>query len=462
MKKHWLLALLVFYLILLLAFGCEKAFRYTVGCAEIKSNQSFKFFVASDLHYLSKKSYDNGNAFQEFLDSGDGKLLQYTDELIEALIRDIEAEQPDFLIVTGDLTCNGERESHLELVKKLETIENMGTCVFVVPGNHDIQNPWAKKYIGDETIDGDSITGEEYANLYGSFGYNEAITRDTDSLSYMAMPTEDFWLLMLDSTDYEKNFVKQYPEQGGTLPSQTLRWIEQCSGLAKENKAELLAVMHHSLLNHSEILNKNYTLNNSDELLSVFKKCGIDIVLTGHVHLQDIKTEEYNGKTIYDIATGSLAVFPHQYGRMALIPGKGFDYNTVMTDIGEWSRKSNIADESLKNFEAYSIEFFLQQCGRMHQNCLSKLEELSEKDRDMVLKTVGDMNMLYFAGYRNEALNGIINTEGFRMLENIAPCFTKSYAMSILNDEKTDNNILFIPVTSVEQDCDEEAIETSG
>lgn len=462
MRKHRVITLLMVCLILLTSFGCVKAFRYTIGCAEIKSNQSFKFFIASDFHHFSKKSYDKGKAFQKFLDSGDGKLLQYTDELIDALTRDVEAEQPDFLIVTGDMTCNGERESHLELVKKFEIIENMGTCVFVAPGNHDVENPWAKRYIGDEDIDAKSITAEEYVSLYSSFGYSEAVARDPDSLSYMAMPTEDTWLLMLDSTNFERNAAKGYPEQGGTLPSQTLGWIEQCSGLAKENNARLLAVMHHSLLHHSEILNKNYTLNNSDELLKVFRKCGIEIVLTGHIHLQDIKTDNREGKTIYDIATSSLAVYPHQYGRMEYIPDKGFDYRTVMVDIGKWSRKSHLADEALVNFETYSINFFLEQCSRMHENCLSKLEGLSEEDRNMVLKTVGDMNMLYFAGYRNEALSGIIDTEGFRMLENIAPCFTKSYAMSILSDEKSDNNKLFIPVTSRGQDSDGESIETSG
>ena len=61
------------------------------------------------------------------------------------------------------------------------------------------------------------------------------------------------------------------------------------------------------------------------------------------------------------------------------------------------------------------------------------------------------MNMMYFVGYRNEALDNIVNTEGFKMLEKIAPCFTKEYAMSMLNDDRTDHNTLFIPVSSYEK-----------
>lgn len=448
MKKYRYFYLVLLNLMLLTSFGCVKVFRYSIGCAEIKSRENFTFFIASDLHHLSKESYDNGKAFEEYLASGDGKLLQYSGELLDALTRDIKAEKPDFLVLTGDLTCNGERKSHLELAERLEAIESEGTCVFVIPGNHDVQNPWAQTYIGDEAKDGDMVSREEYLNIYNSFGYEGAISKDVDSLSYLAMPTEDTWLLMLDSTNSDSNISKQYPEQGGALKPQTLKWIEQCSGLADENHARLIAVMHHSLIDHSQILNKNYTLENSEEALKVFSKCGIEIVLTGHVHIQDIKSCQYEGKTLYDIATSSLVVYPHQYGRMDYTHGRGFDYRTTMVDVGKWSRKEQLTDEVLLNFETCSMDLFVEQCGKMHQRCLSKLNELSEEDRDMVLETIDKMNILYFAGYRNEALNGIVDTEGFKTLEKIAPCFTKEYAMSMLNDQRTDNNTLHIPVQS--------------
>ncbi|HYE84626.1 MAG TPA: metallophosphoesterase [Clostridia bacterium] len=456
MKKYRLLSLLLLNLLLLLSFGCVKTFRYTIGCAEIKSDEKFTFFVASDLHYLSGESFDNGKAFNEFLASGDGKLVQYSGELLDALIRDIKREQPDFLIITGDLTCNGERKSHLELVGKLETVEKDGTCVFVVPGNHDVQNPWAKQYIGDEAANANWISSDEYLNIYGHFGYDDAVSKDTDSLSYLAMPAENTWLLMLDSSDSEENMGKQYPEQGGVLTSQTLEWVEQCAGLATENKARLIAVMHHSLLDHSKIMNKNYTLNNNEEALKVFRRCGIEVVLTGHIHIQDIKTDLQDGNTIYDIGTSSLAVYPHQYGKMEFTPEQGFDYSTIMVDVGKWSRQTQVSDEFLLDFEACSMDFFKEQCCKMHQRCLTALDKLSEEEMNVVLETVDKMNVMYFAGYRNEALNGIVNTEGFRALEEIPQCFTKDYAMSMLNDERADNNILHIPLHYNEGQASEE------
>lgn len=450
MKKQLLITFLLLCLMILIFFGCAETFQYSIGCAEIKSNQDFTFFIASDPHYISKELYDNGKAFEDFLMSGDGKLLQYTDELMDALMKDIEIESPDFLIIAGDLTCNGERESHLKLVEKLGIIENMGTCVFVVPGNHDIQNPYAKKYIGDEASKIDTITGSEYMSLYAPFGYDGAVSKDQGSLSYLAMPTEDTWLLMLDSTDYDRNIKRQYPEQGGILPSQTLKWIEQCSNLAKESNARLIAVMHHSLIDHSKIINDDYTINNSEEALNLFHKCGIEIVLTGHIHIQDIKSNQKNGKVLFDIGTSSLSVYPHQYGKINFTPYIGFDYRTVKLDMVSWAIREKKADEALLNFEAYSADFFIKQCGRMHQKCLSELDGLSEKDMSIVLATIDNMNKMYFEGYRNEAFSEIVKSEGFKILEKVSPCFTKNYAISMLNDERMDNNTLLIPISDIQ------------
>ncbi|MPN47068.1 hypothetical protein SDC9_194668 [bioreactor metagenome] len=55
------------------------------------------------------------------------------------------------------------------------------------------------------------------------------------------------------------------------------------------------------------------------------------------------------------------------------------------------------------------------------------------------------MNKLYFAGYRNELLNHLKELEGFKLLESVETCPVKNYAMAILNDERANNNVLFIP-----------------
>lgn len=451
MKKVHLTTLFIFFLMLFVSYGCAKAFRYSIGCASIAADQKFSFFIISDIHYLSKKLYDNGKAFENFLTSGDGKLLHYSDEVTDVLLQDIKDKAPDFLVLTGDLTCNGERESHLEIVKKLEEVEKMGTCVFVLPGNHDLENPWAKNYIGDDETGTETITKDEFLKLYAPFGYEEAVSRDPDSLSYIAMPAKDTWLLMLDSSDYKMNMKRQYPVQAGYLRPETLKWVEQCANLAKENGARLIAVMHHNLIDHSKQVNEDYTLDNNEEALKVFRKCGIEIVLTGHIHLQDIKTDMNEGQAIYDIATGSLSVYPNQYGIMDFVPHKGFDYHTSLLDMNSWAAKQGITDTALLNFKEYSADIFIDQCCKRHREFLLTFNELSEGDKEKVYKVLVDMNMMYFAGYRNDAFDEIAKTEGYKILEKMPSCLTTEHFLSMIDDERTDNNTIHIPVATDEE-----------
>lgn len=438
MKKQRFAILSVLFLMLFSSFGCAKVFRYSIGCAKIKAGQDFSFFIISDIHHLSKSLFDNGKAFEDFLLTGDGKLLDHSDEIFDVVLEDVRVAAPDFIIVTGDMTCNGERVSHEEIVKKLEAVEKTGTCVFVAPGNHDIENPWASRYIGDETNSVASITEEEFVSLYAQFGYEGAISKDPDSMSYLAMPAQDTWLLMLDTIDYTHNMRSHYPTQGGQLKPETLKWIERCAKLAQDNDARLLAVMHHSLLDHSRLVHEDYTISNSADVRKLFLKNGIEIVFTGHVHLQDIKTVQESDGAIYDIATASLLVYPHQYGRMTYTAGKGFDYDTIQIDL-------ETLGPSL-DFREYSKDVFIRQCCEKNSECLVGINELKKEDKEKVKTVLAEMNLMYFAGYRNEAFKSLINSEGYKILQTLPACFTTDYIKSMLNDERADNNVIYIPV----------------
>ena len=312
----------IILIILFITIGCVKKFTCSVLNCKIKSGEEITFFIATDPHHLSKNTYDDGKAFDWFLNSGDGKLLHYTDEIIDAFTFDIENSRPDILIIPGDLTCNGERESHLEMADKLKAIKDLGVHVFVIPGNHDIENPWARNYYGDEMIKIESISDEEFVEIYEPYGYKDAISRDNYSLSYLAAPAEDVWLLMLDSAKYKRNKVRTAPEMGGEIPAKTFDWIRECANLAKENNAQIIAVMHHSLMDHNEVVNENYTIENSQDVIDLLLSCDIQIVLSGHIHLQDIKYYERDNKRVYDIATSCLVAYPNQYGVLRFIPGR--------------------------------------------------------------------------------------------------------------------------------------------
>lgn len=107
-----------------------------------------RIVLMTDVHYLARSLTDRGSSFQNEIEHGDGKLTHYVWEIVDAAFDEIELLTPDVLIVSGDLTLNGEVKSHEEFAALLDEVERRGISVLVIPGNHDINSRWASSYIG--------------------------------------------------------------------------------------------------------------------------------------------------------------------------------------------------------------------------------------------------------------------------------------------------------------------------
>jgi 3',5'-cyclic AMP phosphodiesterase CpdA len=408
----------------------------------LESGEDISMFVATDIHYLAKTLNDNGEAFQTYFSTGDGKQLNYIGEITDAFLNDMEKEKPDILVISGDLTNNGEKESHLELAKKLKHLEKTtGTRVFVIPGNHDIQNPWARGFRGKEQYVTDSVDANGFESIYKELGYKEAVSRDTSTLSYLAAPSKDVWLLMLDTNVYKNNYEYGAPVTYGEINHETYEWIRECSNLAKENNAKIVTVMHHSLLNHSMVINYGFTLDNNKEALKVFRECGLNLVLSGHIHIQDIKFEKEETNPIYDIATSSLSVYPIQYGILNYVSTKGFQYKTQRVDVEGWADKTGVADENLLNFSQYNKEFFASVTYKNTYDALEKADIYSKEDMKLMAETMSLLNQYYFPGTASLIREEVLQTEGYKLWRNASePEMLTRYVRSMVYDYNIDNN----------------------
>lgn len=391
-----------------------------IGCSsfntpKIKSGKDITFFVTSDTHYLAKNLTDGGQAFQDFTNSGDGKELNYMQEIMNSFENDIKKNKPDVLIISGDLTSNGEKDSHLELAKRLKEIEKMGTAVYVIPGNHDILNPYARGFKGNEQYKVDYISSSDFSKIYGDFGYKEALSRDKSSLSYLAAPSQDVWLLMLDTAQYENNVANGSPQIDGRIATGTLEWIKQCSNLAKSKGAKLIAVMHHSLMDHSDTVKKGFTLNNSKEAIELFKQLDIDLTLSGHIHLQDIKSNNSDGKTIYDIASSCIDIYPQKYGILKYSPKDGFDYSTTSVDVEGWSKEAGIKDKNLINFKDYSRTTYGNKLYLKIANNLGYSDDYTDDQIKQMSETYETLYLRNYEGAREVATEEIKNSPGFKL-----------------------------------------------
>ncbi|WP_162551104.1 metallophosphoesterase [Paenibacillus tepidiphilus] len=411
------------------------------------SAEPVSFWVATDTHYLDNGLQDGGAAFEAYVSGGDGKMLPYSDELMEALVHDAEQKKPAFLILSGDLTNNGETSSHKKLVQKLVRIEQAGTSVYVIPGNHDLNNPWARSFEGDKQIVASHISAEDFDKLYADFGYNEAISRDKESLSYLVQAAPRLWLLMLDSVQYAKNEEYGFPQTDGRILPSTLAWIDKCAKLAAGSQASVITVMHHNLLNHTSMHVSGFRLNNSQEVLKQLRKDGLNLALSGHIHMQDIRRDPGAAAAdaaapVYDIATGAFAVNPHQYGAMSFDPvTRRVTYATTAVDVEGWAAASGSTDPNLLGFKAYAEDTF---AASSYNKALQRLEEstFSAAERASMAEAMAKLNVYYFAGTASEHLSEIKAMPGFKLWEQTEGGFMSGYIRSMA-EEQGGSNVSF-------------------
>ncbi len=289
------------------------------GSGQIRLSAQFpdfppvKFMVFSDPHYFDSSLGSEGKAFQKYLDS-DRKLLKDSRELMEAALSSIIASDAEFVLVPGDLTKDGELINHKIMAGFLSEIENSGKKVFVVPGNHDINNPAAVRYSGDQTERVQTASPAEFAENYAAFGFGEAILKDSNSLSYVAEPVDGIWLLGLDACRYKENPPAGHPITSGEFSRETMVWLEQVLMDARNQNKAVLTMMHHGAVEHYKDQKKlygEYVVDGYKKVSALLAEYGARLVFTGHFHAQDITIERFgDNKFVIDVETGSLVTWP--------------------------------------------------------------------------------------------------------------------------------------------------------
>lgn len=405
-----------------------------LGLGTAVGAQTVRVAVSSDLHVLAASLQDDGPAYRRYAASGAGRDILHTEDLLDAWERDLAADPPDWLLITGDLTNNGERESHRSLAVRLARIASRGTSVLVIPGNHDVANPWSRAFRDDRQLPAETVTAHEFASIYREFGYGRASSRDRGSLSY-TVEAGRLWFLMLDTNRYQDNAASGQPVTGGRLTPQTLEWIRDRASAARKAGARILVGQHHNLFDHSEVIARGFTIDNAGVVAEIYRQEGLRLVLSGHIHIQDAVSRD--GTT--DIASNALSVYPNQYGRLEVDPAAGrVRYRTREVDVEGWARAVGKTDPELRDYEAWSARSFGDTARRL---VLRSLADLDEVQAAQAGATMAKLNQRYFAG--REGLNTDLgNDPGLSILLNADSGFLADYTASILEDDGTDDNSL--------------------
>jgi hypothetical protein len=282
--------------------------------------------------------------------------------------------------------------SHETLASILKQLTDKKIKVFVVPGNHDINNPYSFSF--KDLSPAETITPADFASIYDDFGYNGS-ARDANSLSYINKISDKLWILGIDACRYAENTTE--PIVGGAIKPATMTWIKEKMAEARNKNITVLTMMHHGIMEHyagQNVLDPGYVVENWESNASALMDAGIKVIYTGHYHANDITSLTINGKTLYDIETGSLVSWPSPY-RIVTMSGNFIDADTKLVTSIEAPSLGGI------DFPVYSYGFHTNHFDGYFYYALQLRYGVSPADAASLAPYFRNAIMAHYAGDEN-------------------------------------------------------------
>lgn len=387
---------------------CSCAKQESVSLFENK--EELDIIVATDLHYYSSELFKECSWFEEAWQYEDGQMIYNTHHIVDEFISEVLQQQPDLVMISGDLTYNGEKVSHEELVKQLSRLTDANIKVAVINGNHDINNIMSLAFNEEGSYKVDNINVEDYKNYYSNFGLNQAYSIDKKSLSYALDLNDRYNLIVIDSCRDDISLTSSNIEKG------TMKWIEkQLKNTKKQNK-KALVMMHHNIGIHCEAIYDGYVLNNAQEMQDLFTKYNVPVVFSGHSHIQHTKT--INNTT--EIVTSALSIAPVQYGQI-----------TLTNDTLHYQTKEVEAIVGDEDF------FKLTSFNKLFENMQYQFDQETAKQ---LANYFAEVNLSYFSGDTFQNLDQYTQDSCLELLEDNSD-FHNQYLECILSENMNHQKI---------------------
>lgn len=296
--------------------------------AEKPQDMNLRIAVMSDLHYLSPDMIADTEDFEHAFNS-DRKLLKESSSVLHEMLERVRADKPDILLVSGDLTKDGEQECHAALAKQLQQLQQdiPGLKIYVINGNHDIRNYNAKNF---NTPDGKAVPAtrtdpEDFKQIY-DFVYSDptviatftpAAGNEAGSLSYVARPVEGLTVIAMDTCRYSSDNTSNGDDEhetSGAISADLEKWVIEQTAAAKARGDLVIGLEHHGLVPHFDVeptILPMYLVNGYERIAQEYADAGMSAVFTGHMHAVDIAAMTTKaGNIFYDIETGSALTYP--------------------------------------------------------------------------------------------------------------------------------------------------------
>ncbi|MDR1927863.1 MAG: metallophosphoesterase [Oscillospiraceae bacterium] len=313
------------------------------------------------------------------------------------------------VLLTGDLTTYGDRESCDRLVTLLETLEAAGKKVYPYPAGHDYDyNPTDTTLSRSEAMATYRAFAERTGNVIAESPFD-------DGNSYVVQIAEGYRMLMLTTDSLFYNGYKQ----------EELDWVLRQIRDARESGNYIFSTQHYPVLLPSPLypyFGSNDWKASSYEFTDPMVDAGLEFVFCGHSHVQSVvehKTEK--GNTLYQVTTAPLAGSPGLFRKVR------FSYDSVKiesVDLTAEELKAVGIETGGKNSTEFMRENFA--------GLITGAVHYAATDMEKFAEVSGELGL----GLSAEDLN---NDEALRLLLNIAGKLLDRMKI------KTLKNLLLIP-----------------
>lgn len=359
----------------------------------LTQDKKTSFWVISDTHLIADSLHDHGQAFSQMQKTSQGKDLYYQETALSAFVRMAQKKKPAAIVVTGDVTFNGERVSAKKFAEIFKPLEE--TQLLVLPGNHDIYDGWAREFRGKKQYYAGQISPRMWRNIFKT-SYKNAVSVDDESLAYSVQLNPDYLLILADSNDYGKEEATTAPATAGFLGREQRRWIKAQLQYASENNLQVIFCMHHNLYAHNPAVNKGYVVDDYRELRKLLAQYNVKLVFSGHIHAQNIMLPQ-DPCPATEVVTASFCSNDQGYGVVKVSPKE------VSYTCHHFKMKDYLTDKEKQNWTLTHFHDYLEniQLGTISAELMQKNLYQNHDDLDTVRKMgrlFGEMNYHFFTG----------------------------------------------------------------
>ena len=343
-----------------------------------------KIAVLSDMHYYPVNFVSDCEDYETYV-GGDPKMLEESGSIADAALQMVREDNPDILLVSGDLTKDGEIQGHRDLASKFQKLEDETDIeVFVINGNHDLYNYTdACTFENGQKESAETTEQDDFKTIYANFGYNgdysaqyfENPNAAQGELAGQMSYTVDlgkFRIVAIDSCCYSPDGGNGMGTNehitAGRIDEGLMPWVVGQIKDAEKAGDTVIGLMHHGVVPHfqgEEDLLYEYVVDDWQNVATQFADAGMRYVFTGHMHANDItQYTSVSGNTITDLETGSLSSWMSPQRHVTITKGEALSDGTNRTkesfSVTSHSVKSidftdhNGQTQHIEDFRAYT------------------------------------------------------------------------------------------------------------